>query len=496
MSLPTALYSATQVRKLDQRAIAEYGIAGIELMSRAGAGAFDVLRVQFPRARRVAVVCGAGNNGGDGYIVARLAKEAGLEPVVMAIGDPNRAGADAKAARLQCEAVGVNVRSFAAEHLNNVDVIVDALLGTGLERAVQGEWLTAIKAINTSKAPALAIDIPSGLHSDTGAVIGDAVRADVTISFIGLKAGLFTGDGCEYAGEVLFDDLDVPSEVYRGVNELAHRLVDADVRGVLPERERDAHKGSFGHVLIVGGGLGMPGAVRLCGEAAARTGAGLVTVATHYSHASSINVTQPELLVYGIRTAKDLKPLLKRATVVALGPGLSQSIWAGTVMRAALTSKLPLVIDADGLNMLATNPTRRNDWVLTPHPGEAARLLKTKTETIQADRFDAVRQLVKKFGGVCVLKGAGTLIASADTDKIWLCDRGNPGMASGGTGDVLTGVIAALRAQGLSALDAARLGVWLHATAGDFVAEDEGEFGLLASDLIPYVRRELNRLTQ
>ena len=491
--LPQSLYSAAQVRELDRRAIEECGVAGFELMSRAGVATLRVLRARFPRARRFAILCGPGNNGGDGYIVARRAKEMGLEPTVFAFGDRARASADATAARLQCEAAGLIARSFDIEQLKGIDVIVDALLGIGLERAVQGEWRAAIEAVNASRLPVVAVDIPSGLHADTGAVMGAAIRADVTLSFIGLKTGLFTGAGREYAGEIMFDDLGVPPHIYDDVSAGVRRLAETEMRELVPRRARDAHKGSFGHVLVIGGGAGMPGAARLCGEAAARAGAGLVSLATHPAHAAVVNSMRPELLAYAARTSKDLKPLFARASVVALGPGLSQDSWARGMFRHALASQLPLVVDADALNLLAAKPIRRHDWVLTPHPGEAARLLKTTTARIQQDRFDAVRRIVKRYGGVCVLKGAGTLIAAAGSDTIWLCDRGSPGMASGGTGDVLTGVIAALRAQGLSPIDAARFGVWLHATAGERVAQRHGEIGLLAADLIGEVRAELNR---
>jgi NAD(P)H-hydrate epimerase len=219
-----------------------------------------------------------------------------------------------------------------------------------------------------------------------------------------------------------------------------------------------------------------------------------VTIATHPDHATTVNAARPELLVYGVRTARDVEPLIKRATVIALGPGLSQDAWARGVWRAALASRLPLVVDADGLNLLAAGkPARKKDWILTPHPGEAARLLKTTADAVQRDRFVALKNLAKRLGGVCVLKGAGTLLTGGD--GVWLCDRGNAGLASGGTGDVLTGVIAALRAQGASALDAARLGVWLHAAAGDELAR-QGEAGCLATDLYVPVRQRLNELTR
>ena len=491
MNSEAHLYSAAQVRELDRRAI-ESGIAAAELMARAGAAAFRILRARFPRARRVAVLCGPGNNGGDGFVVARLARQAGLAVSLFTVGDNTRATAEATGARSAAIEAGVAPTAFTDNALAHTDVIVDALLGIGIDRPLTGTWRTAVEAINASGKPVLAIDIPSGLNADTGAVLGAAVRADVTSSYIGLKAGLFTGAGREQAGEILFDDLGAPASIYSHVAPVARRLTQDDLRGLVTRRARDAHKGSFGHVLVAGGGQGMPGAARLCGEAAYRAGAGLVTLATHPAHAAVVNAPRPELLAFGVRTAKDFKPLLARANVIALGPGLSQTPWAKAIFQGAAKSKLPLVVDADALNLLARKPFKRRDWILTPHPGEAARLLKTTTAKIQQDRFAAVRALTQRYGGVCVLKGSGTLVS--DGEATWLCDRGNPGMASAGSGDVLTGIIAALYAQGLSALDAARLGVWLHASAGDRAASAHGEIGLLAGDLIAHVSTELNRI--
>jgi ADP-dependent NAD(P)H-hydrate dehydratase / NAD(P)H-hydrate epimerase len=490
MSLPLPLYSAAQVRELDRHAIEKYGIAGAELMARAGARVFETLCTRFPRARRVIVVCGAGNNGGDGFVVAEVAKRSRLEPTVLTLGSKAAAG-DAAFVRMRCEMAGVAIQPFAAAPLHDADVVVDALLGTGLQRDVEGEWRAAIDAINASGRPVVAVDIPSGLNADTGAVMGAAVRADITVSFIGLKPGLFLADGRDHAGEIIFDDLGVPPEVYSGVNSPLQRLAAAELCRLVRPRRRNAHKGDFGHVLVIGGGPGMPGAARLCGEAALRVGAGLVTLATHPSHAAAASAARPELLAFAVRTSRDLEPLIDRAGVIALGPGLSKTSWARNLWRAALRAKLPLIVDADALNLLAAAAGRRDDWVLTPHPGEAARLLKTTTAAVQRDRVSAAKQLVERYGGVCVLKGAGTLIAARGA--MGLCDAGNPGMASGGMGDVLTGVIAALRAQGLSAVNAARLGVWLHAAAGDGAA-GAGEAGLIASDLFPHLRRRLDEL--
>ncbi|MFQ6021176.1 MAG: NAD(P)H-hydrate dehydratase [Acidiferrobacterales bacterium] len=497
MSLPEALYYAAQTRQLDKIAIEDRDIPGYTLMQRAGQATFTLLRSRWPRARRISVVCGPGNNGGDGYVVARLAHEASLEPLVMALGDGARLRGDALQARKDLEAAGLQAVPFSARRLEGSDVIVDALFGTGLEREIRDDWRAAIEAMNAqAHVPRLAVDIPSGLHADAGRVLGIAVRADATITFIGLKTGLFTGHGPDYCGEVVFDGLGTPAGIYNGVTPAALRITQRSLVGLLTHRRRSLHKGDAGHVVVIGGAEGMSGAARLAGEAAYRTGAGLVTLATHPAHAATISGTRPELLTHAVHDGRALRAVLKRATVIAAGPGLGQGEWGRLVLAVALESTVPKVVDADALNILAADPVRRDDWVLTPHPGEAARLLGMTTSDIQAHRFDAVRALTEGFGGVCVLKGAGTLVAHSADHRVWLCDAGNPGMASGGMGDVLTGLIAALLAQRLQPLDAARLGVWLHATAGDDAAAQGGEIGVMASDLLPFMRRRLNQLTQ
>ncbi len=495
MHLPEGLYRSAQVRALDRRAIEAHGIAGLSLMQRAGEAVLRLLRLRWPRARRIAVVCGPGNNGGDGYVVARLARQAGLEPVVLYMGEPSATG-DAGAVRAYAEEAGLRPALFAAPLLSGADAIVDALLGTGLARDVGGEWRAAIEAINAAGAPVLAVDIPSGLDADSGRVMGAAVRAAATVSFIGLKPGLFTGAGPTHAGEVLFDDLDVPAAVYADIAPFARRLTAENLAGLLAPRARAAHKGDFGHVLVVGGDRGMPGAVRLAGEAALRAGTGLVTLATHTAHAPVVNAACPELIAVGVSGAADLAPLLARARVVAIGPGLQRGNWGGKLFAAALVARRPLVVDADALYWLAQEPVRHEDWVLTPHPGEAARLLGTTSEAVQAERFAAARAIADKFGGVCVLKGAGTIVCAARDERFDVCDAGNPGMASAGMGDVLTGVVAALLAQGLPPRAAARLGVWLHARAGDAAAGQGGEIGLVASDLFAPLRRLVERMAR
>jgi ADP-dependent NAD(P)H-hydrate dehydratase / NAD(P)H-hydrate epimerase len=493
MNLPEALYTAAQTRELDRLAIEEHGLAGATLMQRAGEAAFDLLRARWPRARRIAVLCGPGNNGGDGYVIARLAQAAGFASVVIGVGETGKMKGDASAAREGCRAAGIAIKEFHADLLAGCDVIVDAMLGTGLEREINGEWRAAIEAVNQSRLPVLAVDVPSGLHADTGRVMGAAIRARATMSFIGLKAGLFTGAGRDHAGEIFFNDLGVPAEIYAKVPAPARRLTESSLHGLLPRRRRDMHKGNAGHVLVIGGDRNMPGAACLTAEAAYRAGAGLVMLATHPDHAASISAARPELITYGVATPAELRPLFARADVIAVGPGLGRGKWGGALFSAALDVSIPMVVDADALNSLAADPLMHRDWVLTPHPAEAGRLLGMTAPDIQADRFAAVRELVASYGGVCVLKGAGTLVASLYDGVVSVCDRGNPGMASGGMGDVLTGVIAGLRAQGLSSPDAAHLGVWVHAAAGDDAAA-AGEIGMLASDLHPFIRARLNRL--
>jgi NAD(P)H-hydrate epimerase len=492
--LPHALYRAEQIRELDRCAIEDHGIPGAELMERAGTAAYRLLRDRWPDARDLTLLCGAGNNGGDGYVVARLARQADIAVRVLQLGDASRLRGDAQAKAKDYRDAGGAVESYAGLP-RRTDLIVDAIFGTGLEREVEGTWATAIDEINAHSSPKLAIDIPSGLHADTGQILGTAVRANATISYIGLKQGMFTGRGPDCCGEIRFDALQVPAVLYSREILSARRLDWSTQSERLGRRMRSAHKGSFGHVLIVGGAPGFSGAPRMAAMGALRAGAGLVTVATHPEHASLVNVMQPELMWRGVTAAVDLVPMAERATVIALGPGLGQDQWGRKLFEHALQADRPLVIDADGLNLLAGAPRTHNHWVLTPHPGEAARLLGSTTRDVQADRFTSVRRLQERFGGVAVLKGAGTLIFGPSRKPPGVCDGGNPGMASGGTGDVLTGVIAALMAQGLSLEEAACSGVCLHAAAGDAAATGGGERGMLASDLIAELRPMSNLRT-
>ncbi len=489
MNLPIQLYTVEQVRAIDRYAIDVVGIAGIELMERAGQCAFNLLTQQWPKAQCNSVFCGAGNNGGDGYIIARLARQHGLTVNLFALATIDRLQGDALAAANLFLQSGGTINTFDALICQDCDVVVDSLLGTGLDRLVGGDYQPAIEAINASHVPVLAVDIPSGLHADTGRVMGIAVEAHQTATFIGLKQGLFTAQAADYCGRVNYYSLDVPASVFELEEASARRFVPPSP--LLPARQSSVHKGHFGHVLLIGGESGYSGAIRLAAQAAARSGAGLISIATRSDHAALLSLMQPEIMSHGVESAEQLQPLLNKATVIVIGPGLGQSDWAKQLFDAVLASDLPTVIDADALNLLAfKSDIQCNNCVFTPHPGEAARLLHCSNQIVQNDRFSAIRHLHEVYAGTIVLKGAGSLVF--DGKDITVNTSGNPGMASGGMGDVLSGIIAGLIAQGQDLASATRIGVWLHGAAADRVAKT-GQRGILASDLLPQIRKLVNQ---
>ena len=490
MKLPAEIYSTDSVRRIDRLAIELAGIAGYTLMNRAGRAALELARRSWPDARRWQVVCGAGNNGGDGYVLARLAADSGLEVRVTALVPGESLSGDAATACRDFVAAGGVVHAWDGRLDESAELLVDAILGSGLTRKAEGHFAEAVEGMCRHGAPVLALDIPSGISGDTGEVLGCAVRAARTITFVGLKSGLFLADAPDFVGHLSWADLGVPDSCRTAVSPVMRRIgADAIARG-LPPRSHGAHKGHFGHLLLVGGAPGMAGAIRLSGEAALRSGAGRVSIATHPSHCSAIVAGCPELMCHGIETGEELRTLLSRVSTVAIGPGLGTGTWGRNMYRAVLEADLPTVVDADGLNLLAGNARRREDWVLTPHPGEAARLLDSSPAEVQGARLEALTRLAARYGGAIVLKGAGTLV-SASEGPPWLCTSGNPGMAAAGMGDILTGVIGALLAQGLGLEDAAVCGVEVHARAGD-AAAGKAPRGLIASDLLPALRAGVN----
>ncbi|KOR30635.1 carbohydrate kinase [Achromatium sp. WMS2] len=492
--LPYALYKAEQARSLDQYIIEKYGIPSLVLMQRAGTAAWQAAQKQWPHLKDITVICGLGNNGGDGYVFAYLALAAGCQVRVLQVGDPSKLTPDTLNMSNQYQLFGGKIYNF-HELPARTDLIVDAVFGTGLSREItDGNWVKIIEDINEHPAPKLAIDIPSGLNADSGRIMGCAVRANLTVTFITLKRGLFTGHGPEHSGTIVFANLQVPAGIYAKEILTAKRINWQLQSKRLKPRSRSAHKGHFGHVLIIGGAPGMGGALKLAGMAAARCGAGLVSLATYPGQAAIIGTDYPELMCHEIANPTLLEPLLQRATVVVIGPGLGQTSWAKQMLEKVLTVPQPLIVDADAINLLATKEVSgiaRTNWILTPHPGEAARMLACSPEQIQFDRFAAIDAICRRYGGTIVLKGAGTLIQDQSGQPPAVCGDGNPGMASGGMGDLLTGTIAAFIAQGWDLDIAARMGTCLHGAAADLAAKN-GERGLLASDLLPHLRTLIN----
>jgi hydroxyethylthiazole kinase-like uncharacterized protein yjeF len=505
MSQP--IYRPDDVRELDRIAIEEQGIPGYTLMTRAGQATYAVAVEHFPQASRWLVICGSGNNGGDGYVIARLAVEHGMQVQLIALSPPASLTGDAATACDDFAAAGVRVTEWDAHiDLQDVDIVVDAMLGTGLMRPLEGLYLDVVQVL-AKRPPAVsvvAVDIATGLSGLTGEVLGAAVRADLTVSYVGLKQGLFLGNGPDYSGQLVFDDLGIQPIDSARVKPVLQVFGQDNFRKLMPPRARMGHKGDYGHVLVIGGNTGMAGAARLAAEAALRCGAGLVSVATRAENVAAIIAGRPELMCRGVETDADLDAMLERASVIALGPGLGQDDWARQVYKRALAANkstgIPMVVDADALNLLAQAPDKRDTWILTPHPGEASRLLGITTAEVQADRLASLRKLIDLYGGCALLKGHGTLVAGAGPDALpWLIRAGNPGMATAGMGDVLTGITAAIYAQcsrevvaGRVAGDAiAAAAAWLHATAGDRAAS-KGERGLAAADLFAELRACLN----
>jgi len=482
----TKLYSAQQTREIDQRAQKELKITGFELMLKAAQAGIDSINKHYSAVQKIAVICGAGNNAGDGYLVAKLAKQAGYHIQVISVINPNRLSADAKLAKDDFIEAGGEISSNLGLINEPYDLIVDAILGTGVNRDVDDDFLSAINLINQQSIPVFSLDIPSGLNADTGNVMGAAVHASHSLSFIVLKQGMHTGLAADYIGSLLLSDLGVFPEIVEQTESASHLVTNL----ALSKRNKSAHKGHFGHSLIVGGDYQYAGAIQLAAQAALNSGSGLVSVATRAQHAQSIHISCPELMGIVVEKASDIEAILNKFNVVVIGPGLGQNDWGKNLFNALINSGVAKILDADALNLLAKNPVYSDNWILTPHPGEAARLLNITTQDILQDRFQAVKNLQKKYGGICILKGAGTLIY--DGNDITVNSTGNPGMASGGMGDVLAGLIGGLVAQKYSLHAAAVAGVFLHGLAADIAVKQAGERGLRASQVINNIQQVVN----
>ena len=501
-------YSSEAVHNIDYLMVEQGFVdSSYELMNRAAQALLDFISRNYLKISHITIVCGAGNNAGDGYVLARLAKMQEKEPRLkvhlISIIDPENLSGDAHQGYQDWLECGGTIASMDEAHFPATDLIIDALIGTGLNRALEDEWYDAVAAINASPKPVLAIDIPSGLNADTGATHGIAVKADHTLTFIAQKMGMYTAQARYYCGEIHFASLGVADTLY---NQIEHSAILMDWNNIadkLPCRSPVSHKGDHGHLLIIGGDYGMAGACRIAGEAALRAGAGLVSIATRKENINAVNSARPELMVHGIETAKELEPLLKKASAIAIGPGLGTDQWGMELLDKIIKilkhqpeadgKQIACVIDADALNIMAQHNlvVHNPDIIYTPHFGEASRLLKHTSErpSMETNRFEMIRALREKYYGTFILKGAGTLINLSD--EISICPYGNEGMASAGMGDCLTGIIGALLAQKLSTPDAAQLGVCLHAKAGDLAAL-EGKNGMIVSDLLPKIRQLMN----
>ena len=501
-------YSSEAVRNIDYLMVEQGFVdSSYELMKRAAQALLDFINRNYPKISHITIVCGAGNNAGDGYVLARLAKLQEKEPQLrvhlISIIDPEKLSGDAHQGYQDWLECGGIIESMDEAHFPATDLIVDALIGTGLNRALEDEWYDAVAMINSSPKPVLAVDIPSGLNANTGATHGIAIHAEHTMTFIGQKMGMYTAQARHHCGEIHFASLGVADTLYNQIEHSATLMEWNNVASKLPCRSQTSHKGDNGHLLIIGGDHGMSGACRIAGEAALRTGAGLVSIATRKENIIAVNSARPELMVHGVETAQDLEPLLKKATAIAIGPGLGTNQWGMALLdkiikllkrqTASDSKKITCVIDADALNIMAQHNLviQNPDIIYTPHFGEAARLLKHLSESpsVDSDRFEIIRNLRQKYYGTFILKGAGTLV-NLD-DEISICPYGNEGMASAGMGDCLTGIIGALLAQKLSTPDATQLGVCLHAKAGDLAAL-EGKNGMIVSDLLPKIRQLMN----
>lgn len=500
--LPPRVYDGVQVAALDRRFIEQFGATSQALMQRAARAVYAELAEAWPMPGRMVIFAGPGNNGADAALIGEIAHAGGWNVRLVApLGLDGISQAASVAFDRYRDAVG-EVVGFDDIPVAG-DLIIDGLFGIGVNREVTGDGARAIARINEAGARGtgvLSVDIPSGLDATTGRVHGAAVKATRTVTFIGLKLGLMSADGPAHSGNLAFHDLDAPDALYADQPYRARRIAHRDLRHVLPARARSAHKGDNGHVLCLGGDRGLGGAIRMTAEAALRSGAGLTSVVCHPDHAGAMSQARPELMCLGL-AADDvddtrLAALLGAASVIAIGPGLGAADdktspnFGDRLYDQAMAADVPLVVDADALNRLARAPQQRGNWILTPHPGEAARLLGCQTADILMDRVGAVRRLAERYDAIVVLKGAGSLVATPN--EIWLCSQGNPGMAVGGMGDVLTGVIAALVAQGLTLANAAVAGAYVHALAGDTTADAIGERGMLPSDLISRLPGELN----
>lgn len=497
----TPVLSSHTVRLVEQEYARSHGGHCYTLMERAGAGVLRRLLKAVPHPHLVWIFAGKGNNGGDGYVVARLLKEQGIAHRVFAVGKPHP-GTEANAA---CEnfrqAGGFIEYGLPEDGATRPDAIVDALLGTGIDSAPRAPFDEWILFINRTHAFTLSIDVPSGLNADSGQAPGDCVSAQLTVAALALKPGLFTGQAPDYCGQVVLEDLGLNLNSDPGLTELISRSGQLpmlqrtyeEILDDLPVRQPSSHKGDAGRVLIIGGAEGYGGAAVLASMAALRAGAGLVKAVIDPVNIPALNAACPEIMTADASDASAVSAALNWADCIAIGPGLGQSEAALSLVKQVMAQGKSTVYDADALNLMARHQLRPEGslHILTPHPGEAARLLGQSVPEINADRLDSARRLQDRYGGCVLLKGAGSIIC--DGRRLNIIREGSPAMASGGMGDVLTGLTAAFLAQGLAPKMAILAAACVHGRAGA-LAGQSGIIGTAASDLLPFIRRLVNKL--
>ncbi|WP_143870335.1 NAD(P)H-hydrate dehydratase [Catenovulum sediminis] len=488
--LPRNLYTPEQVKNSEKWAAQQQGLSLFELMQKAGEAIFELIENCFFKEKTLCILLGKGNNAGDGFVVARLAHTAGWHVELATMPGCQSWSGEAQQALAQLPD-SIHFKNVESCDFSSFSVIVDAVFGIGLNKIVKPEWSVIFDAVNQAGRLVISADVPSGLNAHTGDVMGNAIKATHTVTFIALKSGLFTADAGDYCGEIHFAPLDVAQHVEKA-NQAYFRLLQlSEQKFYFKPRARNSHKGQFGRLLCIGGDRGMSGAIRIAAEGALRAGAGTVSVITHPDNVVQVSQGRPELMVYGVNgITTEAKTLMQQADAIVIGPGLGRSGWANGLMQIACELEQNKVVDADALHWLAEHAVKKNNWILTPHPGEAGVLLQQSSSHIQHDRYAAAQQIQARYGGVCILKGHGSLIASSQDTSV--CQAGNPGMASGGMGDLLAGICGAFIAQGFAPTLAAELAVVVHAQAGDEAAK-QGERGMIASDLMSFVRQCVNQ---
>ena len=500
------ILTSEQMRNIDRRATDSFGVPSIVLMENAALAVIDAILAHFPDIDRAAIFCGTGKNGGDGFAIARHLENRGVVPVIFIVGDRAKVGGDALTNLVTCQRLAIPIYDIAHEshlddafaHASDADVVIDAIFGTGLDRAPDGVQAEVIRAIAELRLPVVAVDLPSGVNSSSAEVFDPCLQAEVTVTFAAPKVCHVFEPAATYCGEIIVADISIPDAAIEDEGVMLALLTPKDVQPLIAPRLSQTHKGTYGHVAIIGGSPGRSGAAVMCARGAIRSGAGLVSVMTDADTAKLVHAASAESMTHA---GGDASEFLKNKSAVVIGPGLPDHDRAYAWVRSTIAPiELPMVIDASALNAFAGRASELNrnahSRVITPHPGELARLIGGDAKTINADRIAAVRDAARATKCIVVLKGFQTVIAEPD-GHVFVNPTGNPGMATGGMGDVLSGIIGAFLARGTDPAEAACAGVYLHGVAGDLLKDEFGDTGLAALDLadrIPHAIRRVRSL--